>query len=325
MIYQTNLATSYAAGRLAQLKDAGFKYWVYRHSGSENPRLQHLAWNGLTLPADHPFWQTHYPPNGWGCKCRVVGADGPKSAERLGGKPGYTKPPAGWDEIDTKTGEPVGIDNGWGYQPGASVLCTDAHAAGGDKRCADMALVDALLNKVAGKPALIGAQMVDAWPEHVFRLLAVRFAEFAESIDRVRTTGQWMMVGALKSKWVERLGELGVTPQTAEIAVSDIDVAHAFRNAKANKLDWGWYLGLPVHLRNPGLVLLDKSGGAPALLLIYRDGAAGKKIAVRYDYALKKAGRAMNVVRSGREISENDYRAIIGEIGITKEVVDGEP
>lgn len=46
---------------------------------------------------------------------------------------------------------------------------------------------------------------------------------------------------------------------------------------------------------------------------------------MRYDYALKKAGRAMNVVRSGREISENDYRAIIGEIGITKEVVDGEP
>lgn len=102
-------------------------------------------------------------------------------------------------------------------------------------------------------------------------------------------------------------------------------MAHAFRDAKANKLDWGWYLGLPVHLRNPGLVLLDKSGGAPALLLIYRDGAAGEKIAVRYDYALKKAGRAMNVVRSGREISENDYRAIIGEIGITKEVVDGEP
>ena len=67
IIYQTNLATSYAAGRLAQLKDAGFRYWVYRHSGSEHPRLQHLAWDGLTLPADHPFWQTHYPPSGWNC------------------------------------------------------------------------------------------------------------------------------------------------------------------------------------------------------------------------------------------------------------------
>ncbi len=124
IIYQTNLATSYAAGRLAQLKEAGFPLWVYRHSRAEHPRLQHLAWDGLTLPADHPFWQTHYPPSGWGCRCRVVGADGPKSAARLGGKPGYTAPPAGWDAIDPKTGEQVGIDKGWGYMPGATVVDT---------------------------------------------------------------------------------------------------------------------------------------------------------------------------------------------------------
>lgn len=147
VIYQTNLATSYAAGRLAQLKEAGFQYWVYRHSGSEHPRLQHLAWNGLTLPADHPFWQTHYPPNGWGCKCRVVGADGPKSAERLGGKPGYTKPPAGWDAIDEKTGEPVGVDNGWGYMPGGTVV--DAVRALKDK-----------LNKLPPEPSVA---LIQSW------------------------------------------------------------------------------------------------------------------------------------------------------------------
>jgi len=120
IIYQTNLATSYAAGRLAQLKDAEFKYWVYRHTPNEHPRLQHLAWDGLTLPADHPFWQTHFPPNGWGCKCRISGAYGPETAKLLGGKPGYTEPPDGWDAIDTKTSEQVGIDKGWGYMPGAT-------------------------------------------------------------------------------------------------------------------------------------------------------------------------------------------------------------
>ncbi|MCR6495156.1 hypothetical protein LJB71_02110 [Thermomonas sp. S9] len=50
-----------------------------------------------------------------------MGAAGPKTAELLGGKPGYTEPPPGWDAIDPKTGEPVGIDKGWGYQPGATV------------------------------------------------------------------------------------------------------------------------------------------------------------------------------------------------------------
>lgn len=34
IIYQTNLSTSYAAGRLAQLKAAGFPLWVYKHSDS---------------------------------------------------------------------------------------------------------------------------------------------------------------------------------------------------------------------------------------------------------------------------------------------------
>lgn len=122
VIYQTNISTSYAAGRLAQLRAGGFSYWLYKHSDSvAHPRPQHVAWNGLTLPADHAFWATHSPPNGWGCKCRLVGVRDQAGAKRLGGRWG-DDPPAGWDKIDAKTGEPNGIDKGWGYQPGASAV-----------------------------------------------------------------------------------------------------------------------------------------------------------------------------------------------------------
>lgn len=120
VIYRTNASVSYAAGRVAQLREGGFPLIVYRHSGAEHPRLHHLNWDGLVLPVDHPFWLTHSPPNGWGCGCYILGARSMKGARRLGGKPEKTLPP-GWDAIDPKTGAPKGIGKGWDYAPGASV------------------------------------------------------------------------------------------------------------------------------------------------------------------------------------------------------------
>lgn len=119
VIYETNLRTSYAAGREAQLADPGLQKLLpfrrYVHNDSVlHPRPQHLAWNGLTLPHDHPFWATHSPPNGWGCRCRVTAVAAPRKGDA-------TKPPAGWDDMDADTGAPPGIDKGWGYAPGASV------------------------------------------------------------------------------------------------------------------------------------------------------------------------------------------------------------
>lgn len=120
VIYKTNLASTYAAGRLAQLRAAGFAFFVYRHGASLEPRVQHLGWDGLVLEADHPFWATHAPPNGWGCSCYITGARTREGARRVGGKP--DKPlDDGWQAIDPKTGVPVGIDKGWAYAPGDTV------------------------------------------------------------------------------------------------------------------------------------------------------------------------------------------------------------
>lgn len=111
-IYSTNIRTSYSAGRLAQLRDPALQavapYWMYRHGGSPEPRPQHLEWDGLTLPADHPWWDTHYTPNGFGCSCYVIAVDR-ETAERMGGR--FEEPPPGLD----------GVDEGWDYMPGDSV------------------------------------------------------------------------------------------------------------------------------------------------------------------------------------------------------------
>lgn len=121
IIYTTNLRSTYAAGRYAQLVEGNFKFWVYRHGGSLEPREQHLSWDGLILPADHPFWASHFPPNGWGCSCYVIGARSIRGAVRRGGDVNKVLP-SNWQDLDPRTGEPDGIDRGWGYAPGADVI-----------------------------------------------------------------------------------------------------------------------------------------------------------------------------------------------------------
>ena len=44
--------------------------WVlYRVGPSKVHREQHLAWDGVLLKKDDPFWGVANPMNGWGCKC----------------------------------------------------------------------------------------------------------------------------------------------------------------------------------------------------------------------------------------------------------------
>lgn len=70
-IYHTNLRTAYQAGRWETLKR--FPYLRYKHNSVRNPREHHKAWDGTILPSNDPWWDIHYTPNGWGCRCTVVG------------------------------------------------------------------------------------------------------------------------------------------------------------------------------------------------------------------------------------------------------------
>jgi uncharacterized protein with gpF-like domain len=72
-IFQTNLRTARAVGqydRIQRTKKAR-PYLLYQVGPSARHREQHLAWHGLLLPVDDPFWKVAFPPNGYGCKCSV--------------------------------------------------------------------------------------------------------------------------------------------------------------------------------------------------------------------------------------------------------------
>jgi len=120
VIYETNLRTAMAVGRHKQMSEPALvsrrPFWRYRHDDAvANPRPHHQAWDGTVLRHDDPWWKTHYPPNGWGCRCYVQSL-GPRDLARAGkiDAEGNPRP----DEAPTPPESTKGIDKGWDHNPG---------------------------------------------------------------------------------------------------------------------------------------------------------------------------------------------------------------
>ena len=67
VIFDTNLRTANAAGRWAQITRSANLAPFLRYSAvlDSRTRPQHRKWNGTVLRWDHPWWNTHFPPNGF--------------------------------------------------------------------------------------------------------------------------------------------------------------------------------------------------------------------------------------------------------------------
>ena len=128
-IFETNIRTSFMAGRLKQLRDPDMvklmPYWEYVWADSRvpmNPRPEHVALNGLVLAWDDPWWNVYFPPNDWLCSCGVrgctrsrlrrLGKSGPDKAPEIVRKP-YTHKATGVT-VDL----PAGVGYGWDHMPG---------------------------------------------------------------------------------------------------------------------------------------------------------------------------------------------------------------
>ena len=73
LIFQQNTQTAYMYGRYrTMLANAEERpWWMYVAVLDSRTRASHAALNRKVFRYDDPFWKTHYPPNGFRCRCRV--------------------------------------------------------------------------------------------------------------------------------------------------------------------------------------------------------------------------------------------------------------
>lgn len=326
IIYDTNLYSSFSAGRYEQhqrMKKLR-PFWEYRHrDGLKYPRPLHVSWNGIVLPADDPWWQTHYPINAYGCHCSVI-AHSARSLEREGLTVSQS-PTINYvtKQIGVRSGNPrtvtlpEGIDYGFDRIPNTNRVDMPSKL---------------LLDKAISVPPQLASNMVAnvlKVPE-VKKLLA---AEVKQMVDRIAddklARGVSKSVGVLPADVVKKLTDEGLPPATAVITLRDTDVLHAIRDDKDDKLPFSFWYNLVEHLQQPEAILLDNTQSDNALIYIVTLPNNKGKAIIKLDYEIKvrddkgkKQRITTNIIRSGKTFVYNEkmkqgfeqYDVLYGEI-----------
>ena len=127
-IFRTNVQSAYAVGEWGEIQhhaqDA--PYLMYDAIDDYRTRPLHHHWDNTILPVSDKWWATHYPPNGYNCRCGVIQLSGDQ-LDSIGRKPAKHAPKDGtrlWK--NPRNGVtyriPNGIDPGFDYNVGQSRL-----------------------------------------------------------------------------------------------------------------------------------------------------------------------------------------------------------
>tara|TARA_R110001583_G_scaffold31717_1_gene108151 strand:+ start:612 stop:1910 length:1299 start_codon:yes stop_codon:yes gene_type:complete len=135
-IYGNNLQPAYMAGRWKGMVENTSErpYWQYIAIDDGATRQAHRKLHKRVFRWDDPIWQSLYPPNDWGCRCRVraltakqveqkgltlENSDGKlrESLALVSKRSGELQPVTGFDLGGGDTFKPGA---GWSYNPGAA-------------------------------------------------------------------------------------------------------------------------------------------------------------------------------------------------------------
>lgn len=275
-IYETNMRTSYAAGRYKKLKEAEVPFWIYRHSDYvSNPRPHHVALDGLCLPADDPFWETHYPPNGWGCQCYVEGSIKQRGSFEGMKKRAAVVPPA---------------DEGWNYAPGASLI---------EKGFLEKKAADIPPNYLKTMMTWLAGTLYNVAELKKGKSYSSFYAQAKPASGKRWEKNKSFKVGEIDAQLEKALKERGVALESTAIVQRNQDITHATRKSKGDKrIADEWLEKMPDHLKKADAVFFDKTQETPALLFVFKhEGGKAKKVTVKVNENLGH-GKKANILRT---------------------------
>lgn len=298
VIYDTNMRTAHMAGRWKQIEQNKTQrpYLIYMTVRDERVRETHRSWHRLALKVDDPFWSTHYPPNGWGCRCYVISAT-EKQIEKMGievaSNPGIQKT----ERINTKTGEvygdvPVGIDTGWDYNVGKAWLGPDA--AFGEKL---MQLPASLRTPASADIFNATVNQTKSWQSWLTQIAAAP-----------KANGYSHTAGFLQTDVISALAKTNIVPKNAAI------IAPA--EQLTDLIDKDWIQLLPNRLANYKAALLHKP--TQRLVFVLPDNIEKTNRAIA-EVEISANGQNANTVKvlkteSIKTLRQNDYELIAGEL-----------
>lgn len=323
-IYHTNLHSAYAAGQWARIErnKKAFPYLKYIPSDAAFPREEHRRFYGMILPVDDPFWQTHMPPNGWGCRCNVRALTRAQ-AEKEGISPSPQLEDV--EHINTRTGEvehyPEGVDPSFAHNPGDRLgallqLAEEKHGAPFAEKLLEE-LAGLHMQRAVALPLETASRIVSrAMANESFRELVK--APFNRLLDTLIAGGHaprtLLNIGVIPPDILQAMRRENLPlPQTSVIAVTEERLKHAAGDKggkKAGKKALGYedLRTLLDILREPYAVYAAPADGKgkDALVFVYRGAEDAEKYIVTIDYKAQ-------ALRPGAQNSK-DWETVVANV-----------
>lgn len=121
-IYRTNIQTAYNVGHWKNHVSNGMEVLVYDAVGDSRTRPTHAALDGKAFRIDDDFWDTWYPPNGFGCRCTTQGMSLIEAEARGITIEKGSDPKNQVLDLPNMQTQPLIPDPGFAYNPGKTVF-----------------------------------------------------------------------------------------------------------------------------------------------------------------------------------------------------------